>query len=103
MLYTYDCFFVLKHRATPWRKIACCPPIYGIAIIHVCHNFIYNTLFTSLPIYFSTILNFNLHQVLIVFILLYSFSTYLSYLEWVHFCFTLFCTLFIDNYRRSFG
>ncbi|CAF4518676.1 unnamed protein product [Rotaria sp. Silwood2] len=52
----------LKHRATPWNKIACCPPLYGIAIMHLCYNFIYDTLLTTLPTYFATILNFNLQQ-----------------------------------------
>ncbi|CAF4919716.1 unnamed protein product [Rotaria sp. Silwood1] len=51
-----------KHRATPWNKIACCAPLYGIAIMHVCYNFIYDTLLTTLPTYFATILNFNLQQ-----------------------------------------
>ncbi|CAF3044070.1 unnamed protein product [Rotaria sp. Silwood2] len=51
-----------KHRSTPWKKIACCPPVYGLAIMHVCYNYIYYTLLTSLPTYFATILNFNLQQ-----------------------------------------
>jgi len=55
--------FLFKSQATPWKKIATCPPVYGIAIMHVCYNFIYYTLLTSLPTYFATILNFDLHQV----------------------------------------
>ncbi|CAF3872931.1 unnamed protein product [Rotaria sp. Silwood1] len=51
-----------KHRVTPWKKIACCPPVYGLAIMHVCYTYIYYTLLTSLPTYFATILNFNLQQ-----------------------------------------
>ncbi|CAF0896316.1 unnamed protein product [Rotaria sordida] len=51
-----------KHRATPWKKIACCPPVYAIAIMHICYNFTYYTLLTSLPTYFSTILKFDLQQ-----------------------------------------
>ncbi|CAF1348080.1 unnamed protein product [Adineta ricciae] len=52
----------VKRRRTPWKAIARCAPLYGVAINHVCFNFIYYTLLTSLPTYFSTILNFNLHQ-----------------------------------------
>ena len=37
--------------------------------MHVCYNFIYYTLLTTLPTYFSTILNFDLHQVSEIFIL----------------------------------
>ncbi|CAF0896386.1 unnamed protein product [Rotaria sordida] len=51
-----------KHQATPWKKIACCPSVYAIAIMHICYNFIYYTLLTSLPTYFSTILKFDLQQ-----------------------------------------
>jgi len=49
-------------RVTPWKKIAKCTPLYGIAIMHICNNYIYYTLLTSLPTYFSTILKFDLHQ-----------------------------------------
>jgi ACS family sodium-dependent inorganic phosphate cotransporter-like MFS transporter 5 len=51
-----------KNRATPWRKIATCGPLYGISIMHVCYNFIYYTLLTTLPTYFATILKFDLHE-----------------------------------------
>ncbi|UJR21148.1 hypothetical protein I4U23_024247 [Adineta vaga] len=61
-----------KHRYTPWKAMACCPSLYGIAINHVCFNFIYYTLLTSLPTYFATILNFNLHQNGFIFALPYA-------------------------------
>jgi len=55
--------FFFKSRATPWLKIVTCGPLYGIAIMHVCYNFIYYTLLTTLPTYFATILRFDLHEV----------------------------------------
>ncbi|CAF1524391.1 unnamed protein product [Rotaria magnacalcarata] len=61
----------LRNRTTPWKQIACCPSVYGIGINHVCFNFIYYTLLTSLPTYFATILNFNLHQNGLIFALPY--------------------------------
>lgn len=36
--------------------------------MHICNNYIYYTLLTSLPTYFATILNFNLHEVREVFL-----------------------------------
>ncbi|CAF4662051.1 unnamed protein product [Rotaria sp. Silwood1] len=51
-----------QDRKTPWKHILRCPPLYGIVIMHICHNYIYYTLLTSLPTYFATILNFNLQQ-----------------------------------------
>ena len=38
-------------------------PLYGIAVHHICTNFVFYILLTSLPTYFSTILRFNLQQV----------------------------------------
>ena len=49
--------------ATPWSQIFKCVPLYGIAVQHICTNFIFYILLTSLPTYFSTILRFNLQQV----------------------------------------
>ncbi|UJR28338.1 hypothetical protein I4U23_009580 [Adineta vaga] len=51
-----------KKIKTPWRKIFTCPAVYGIAIMHLCNNYIYYTLLTSLPTYFATVLHFNLHE-----------------------------------------
>jgi len=53
-------------------EILSCPPVYGISVMHICHNYIYYTLLTSLPTYFATILNFNLHQVKLI--LIFSFK-----------------------------
>ncbi|CAF0778034.1 unnamed protein product [Didymodactylos carnosus] len=50
------------HHRTPWKDIIKCVPLYGITIMHVCANFVFYTLLTSLPIYFATILNFDLHE-----------------------------------------
>ncbi|CAF1364609.1 unnamed protein product [Rotaria sordida] len=53
---------IRQNRKTPWKYILRCLPLYGIIMMHVCHSYIYYTLLTSLPTYFATILNFNLHQ-----------------------------------------
>ncbi|CAF1413514.1 unnamed protein product, partial [Didymodactylos carnosus] len=51
-----------KHRRTPWKDIIQCVPLYGIATLSICVNYVYYTLLTSLPIYFATILNLDLDQ-----------------------------------------
>ncbi|CAF1070841.1 unnamed protein product [Rotaria sordida] len=51
-----------KKIRTPWFHIATCIPLYGIAINHICYNFVYYILLTSLPTYFSTILRFDLRR-----------------------------------------
>ncbi|CAF4267626.1 unnamed protein product, partial [Didymodactylos carnosus] len=51
-----------KVRITPWKHIIRCAPLWGIAVVHICVNFLLYTLLTSLPTYFSTILKFNLQQ-----------------------------------------
>ncbi|CAF4331372.1 unnamed protein product [Rotaria sp. Silwood2] len=58
-----ECVPKPKQIRTPWFHIATCVPLYGIAINHICLNFVYYILLTSLPTYFSTILQFNLRRV----------------------------------------
>lgn len=51
-----------KKSATPWFQILTNVPLYAIAVQHVCTNFVFYILLTTLPTYFSTILRFNLKQ-----------------------------------------
>ncbi|CAF1327020.1 unnamed protein product [Adineta ricciae] len=60
-----------KKIRTPWREIFTCPPVYAIAAMHLCNNYIYYTLLTSLPTYFATVLHFNLHENGLIFALPY--------------------------------
>ncbi|CAF1419651.1 unnamed protein product [Rotaria magnacalcarata] len=61
-LYLLRCVPKQKRCPIPWCRIMTCIPLYGIAIQHVCTNFVFYILLTSLPTYFSTILRFNLKE-----------------------------------------
>ncbi|CAF0904028.1 unnamed protein product [Rotaria sordida] len=73
-LYLLRCIPKPKKSPTPWYDIITCVPLYGIAIQHICTNFVFYILLTSLPTYFSTILRFNLKQNGIMFAIPYLFQ-----------------------------
>lgn len=64
---------ILQSRV-PWLNIVTCVPMYAIAVNHICSNFIFYILLTSLPTYFSTILRFNLQENGIMFSIPYIFN-----------------------------
>ncbi|CAF1238810.1 unnamed protein product [Adineta ricciae] len=73
-VYLLRCIPRAKKSSTPWKHILTCVPLYGIAIQHICTNFVFYILLTSLPTYFSTILRFNLQQNGIMFAIPYLFQ-----------------------------
>ncbi|CAF0779789.1 unnamed protein product [Didymodactylos carnosus] len=75
------CIPQTRKLRTPWKLILYCVPLWAIAVMHICVNFVYYVLLTSLPIYFSTILRFDLHQNGLMFAIPYVFQLIVTILS----------------------